>query len=38
MDDFGLVKTVDCFGESVVIGIADAPEDGSMPASASRSE
>lgn len=25
MDGLGLVKTVDCFGESVVIGITDAP-------------
>ncbi len=25
MDDLCLVKTVDCFGESVVIAVADAP-------------
>ena len=28
MDDLGLVKTVDCFGESVVIGIANASDRG----------
>ena len=26
MDDLGLLSTVDCFGESIVIGIADAPD------------
>lgn len=39
MDDLGLVKTVNRFGESIVVTIANAfPTDGSMPASASRSE
>lgn len=36
MDDLGLVKTVDRFGESIVVAVADAA-DGSTPASAKRS-
>ena len=38
MDDLGLVETVDRFGEGIIITVADTPTDGSMPASASRSE
>jgi hypothetical protein len=34
MNDLGLVKPVDVFGEGIVIGIATVPTDGSMPASA----
>lgn len=37
-DDLGLVETVDRFGEGIIITVADTPTDGSMPASASRSE
>ena len=37
MDDFGLEKTVDRLSQRIVIAAADAPTEGSMPASASRS-
>ena len=35
--DFGFVKAVDGLGQGVVIAVADASTDGSIPASASRS-
>jgi hypothetical protein len=37
VDDLGLVKAVDRFGQGVVIAVTDAATDGSIPASARRS-
>ena len=38
MDDLGFVETVDGFGESIVVAVADVlPTEGSIPASAKRS-
>jgi hypothetical protein len=37
MDDLGFVESVDRFGERIVVAVADASDEGSMPASARRS-
>jgi hypothetical protein len=37
MDELGLIEAIDRLGESVVVGIATLPTEGSTPASARRS-